>query len=129
MGDSAQNRVLLVDDEPDNTATLKKGLEAHGFSVKVYNDPLRAIAEYKPKQYDFHVLDIRMPGINGFDLARQIWQQSPDAQVCFLSAFEIYEDEARKVFMDLNTRCFVKKPISPSDLAKHLQAHLMAMSR
>ncbi|HLG36952.1 MAG TPA: response regulator, partial [Nitrososphaera sp.] len=72
-------KLLLVDDEPDNTTIMKVGLESHGFVVDVFNDPTRAIAEYKPNCYDFHVLDIRMPGIGGFDLARQIWELDPKA--------------------------------------------------
>jgi DNA-binding response OmpR family regulator len=120
-------KVLLVDDEPDTTLTLKRGLELNGFTVVAYNDPAQAIKEYKPNYYDFHVFDIRMPGMTGFDLARQVWHKDPKAQVCFLSAFEIYEDEARKVFKDLNTRCFVRKPIVPSALASHLQAHSISM--
>ena len=127
MTQASDNRILIVDDEPDATATIKKGLEAHGFPVDAYNDPLKALAEYTPNRYRFHVIDIRMPGMNGFDFARQIWLLSPDAQVCFLSAFEIYEDEARKVFRDLNTTCFIKKPITPTALARHLVAHATAV--
>ena len=119
--------MLCIDDEPDNNTILKQGLELNGFNVTVYNDSLRAAADYKPKQYDCHILDIRMHGMNGFELARQIWMLDPDAQICFLSAFEIFEDEARIVFKNSNTRCFVKKPIAPSELAKHLQRHMVAM--
>ena len=124
---SARKKVLLVDDERDITAVTKKGLEIHGFQVTTYNDPANALADFKPKQNDFHVIDIRMPGMSGFDLARQIWQQDPDALVCFLSSFEIYGEEASKVFKSLNTRCFVKKPITPKDLAEHLNMHLTPM--
>jgi DNA-binding response OmpR family regulator len=116
-------KLLLVDDEPDNTTIMKVGLESHGFVVDVFNDPTRAIVEYKPNCYDFHVLDIRMPGIGGFDLARQIWELDPKAHVCFLSAFEIYEEEANKVFKSHNTNCFIKKPMTPKALALHLQVH------
>lgn len=115
--------MLLVDDESDIVSILKTGLELHGYSVDGYESPTRALAEYRPGHYDFHILDIRMPGINCFDLARQIWAQDPKAQVCFLSAFEIYEDEARKVFKDLNTKCFIKKPVTALQLAEHLQIH------
>ena len=113
-----------MDDEPDNTTVLKMGLTANGFDVDAYNLPAEALAEYRPGHYDFHVLDIRMQGMNGFELARAIWQKDPSAQVCFLTAFEIYENEANKVFKDLNTRCFLKKPITPSALADHLRLHL-----
>jgi DNA-binding response OmpR family regulator len=118
------NRVLLVDDERDITLVTKKGLVMHDFQVTTYNDPAKALEDFKPNQYDLHVFDIRMPGMSGFDLARKIWQVNPKAHVCFLSAFEIFQDEANKVFKDLNTKCFIKKPITASSLADHLKTHM-----
>ena len=115
---------MLVDDELDITSILKKGLERQGFKVTIYNDPIKANEDYKPNYYDHHVLDIRMPAMNGFDLARAIWQKDSKAHICFLTAFEIYQDEAKKVFKDLKSTCFLKKPISASVLATHLQEHL-----
>lgn len=66
-----------------------------------------------------------MPEKTGFDLARDIWQLDEKAQVCFLSAFEIYEDEAKKIFKSLKTHCFVKKPILPSALIAHVEKHFV----
>jgi DNA-binding response OmpR family regulator len=119
---------MLVDDEQDITTIMKKALELHDISVDAYSDPARALSEFKPNYYHFHVLDIRMPGMSGFDLARHIWHQDPNAKVCFLSAFEIYEAEANKVFKDFNTRCFIKKPVTASMLVEHFKAHIKAIS-
>ena len=119
-------RILLVDDEQDISKVLKRGLEGQGFTVDAYDDPVKALAEYKPNYYDCNILDIRMPGMSGFDLARAIWLKQPNAQVCFLSAFEIYQNEADKVFKDFNTRCFVKKPVAVKALAEHVKSHMIA---
>jgi DNA-binding response OmpR family regulator len=121
------NKVLLVDDESDMTTVMKRGLEDNGFSVDVYNDPEKAAEEYKPNSFDIHVFDIRMPRMAGFDLAHKIWGKNPNAQVCFLSSFEIHEDEARKVFKDFRTTCFIKKPMTVSALANHLTLHLQEL--
>jgi DNA-binding response OmpR family regulator len=123
---SNNKKVMLVDDEADITTILKIGLRRFGFDVDVFNDPRIALSQYKPNYYDAIVVDIRMPFITGFDLARKIWAKDPHARVCFCSAFEIYESEAKKVFVDFQTHCFIKKPIMPSELAKHLEAHFMA---
>jgi DNA-binding response OmpR family regulator len=115
-------RILLVDDERDITSILAQGLELHGFKIDSYNDAKTVLDNFRPEQYDQIILDIRMPGMNGFDLARQIWQVDPAAQICFLSAFEIFEDEASKVFRDFNTKCFIKKPITTKNLADHIES-------
>jgi DNA-binding response OmpR family regulator len=65
-------RIAVVDDEPDITNVLKKGLELHGFAVDTFNDPHAALAGFQLKYYDLMIIDIKMPRINGFDLYRQL---------------------------------------------------------
>jgi hypothetical protein len=42
-----------------------------------------------------------------------------------MTAFEIYEDEAKKVFKDFKTRCFLKKPMTTKALIEHIKKHLL----
>jgi len=119
-------KVLLVDDEEDITSVLKSGLKQHSIEVDAFNDPAEAFSQYKPSFYDLIILDIRMPNIDGFKLARQIWANDEKARICFFSAFEINESEARKVFTTFNTYCFIKKPLTPSALAAHIQSHFVS---
>jgi len=124
MSSTNKVNVLLVD-EKDITTIMRLGLEKHGFSVDTYNNPKQALTQFKPGYYDAIVLDVRMPGVSGFELAREIWAKDPYARICFLSAFEIYESEAQKVFRNFKTHCFIKKPTMPNALAQHIQAHLI----
>lgn len=124
-----KHKLLLVDDEPSITQVLKLGLERHGFSVDTYNNPKQALTQFKPGYYDAIVLDVRMPEINGFELARAIWAIDESARICFMTAFEIYEAEAKIVFNSFKTHCFIKKPIMPSALAEHIEAHFMLVKQ
>jgi CheY-like chemotaxis protein len=119
-------RILLVDDEPDITAVLKKGLEQYGFEVHTSNNPAEVAAKYRPGSYDLLLLDVRMPKMNGFELYRKIRDTDTDVKVCFLTAFEIYYDEFRRVFPKLHVRCFARKPITPADLRKIILNELEA---
>jgi two-component system, OmpR family, response regulator ChvI len=112
-----QCRLLIVDDEVDITAALKKGLTQMGFEVTVYNDPLRAAYDFKQGQYDIAILDIKMPQINGFQLYRKLRSIDLKIRVCFLTAYEIYQDEFRKVLPTISVSCFAKKPITIEQLA------------
>jgi two-component system, OmpR family, response regulator ChvI len=67
-----QKKVLFVDDEPDMTTMLKMSLEHAGFSVDVFNDPLLALKNFKPKLYDLVVLDVMMPKMDGLELYNQL---------------------------------------------------------
>ena len=65
-------RVLLVDDEADILHVLKRGLEVNGFDVDAFASSQEAINSFKPDIYDLAILDLRMPGVNGFALYRQM---------------------------------------------------------
>jgi len=123
-------KILLVDDEQDITKVLKMGLEKNGiYLVESFNDPKSALSHFKPNYYDVIILDIRMPGMDGFRLSREIWKRDKNAQICFMTAFEIYEKEARAVFPHLPSYCFLKKPIMIKTLDNHIQAHMLQRTR
>jgi DNA-binding response OmpR family regulator len=128
-------RVMLVDDEWNITFALKRGIEAHQrgslFQVDTFNDPVEALAYFKTKSnnrnyYDLIILDIRMPHMNGFQLARNIWKVQPDAKICFLTAYAIYEAEAIRVFPPYlkDYYCFIQKPIHLDDLINLIKQRL-----
>jgi two-component system response regulator ChvI len=85
---------LVVDDEVDITTVSKLGLEEADLQVDVYNDPLLALSDYKPGIYDLLLLDIKMPGMNGFELYRKIKDieeeekkvKNGKPRVCFITA-------------------------------------------
>lgn len=126
---------MIVDDDKDNTIVIKKSLELQGYQVDIFDNPFEALKQFEDNSnnnnnpYDKIVIDIGMPDMNGFDLARKIWTIDANAQICFLSSFEINENEAKKVFPNLKTRCFMTKPITPNILSKHFQSHLIRPNR
>jgi DNA-binding response OmpR family regulator len=115
-------RIAVVDDEVDITAVLKKGLEHHGFAVNIFNDPQAALASFKPGVYDLMIIDIRMPKLNGFDLYRELRKKDSGVKVCFLTAFEIYYEEFRKMFPTVDVRAFIRKPVSISSLVSQVNS-------
>jgi CheY-like chemotaxis protein len=117
--------ILLVDDEEDIARLFKIALERAGFIVDMYNDPLQSLSNYRAGIYDLLLLDIKMPEMNGFELYKRIRQIDDKSKVCFMTAFEEYYDEFRKIFSDLkNNECFIRKPISMNDLIKTVKSHL-----
>lgn len=118
-------KVLLVDDDKDIVFALKRGLEKHGCDVTAFDSPTEAI-KTDPTKYDIAVLDVRMPEVSGFEVARKLWQQNKNLQVCFLSAFEIHPREAKVALPSLKSHCFLTKPMLASNLARHIASHLTA---
>jgi DNA-binding response OmpR family regulator len=66
------NKILLVDNEPDIALAFKIGLEDNGFTVDAFNDPLEALSNFKADFYDLLLLDIKMPTMNGIEISQQM---------------------------------------------------------
>lgn len=114
-------RVMIVDDEQDITTVFKKGLENNQFIVTTFNDPIEALSKFRPGLYDLLILDIRMPGMNGFQLYRKIRDIDNKIKVCFLTAFDESRGEFRASFPFLEeVKCYLKKPITVRDLVRRL---------
>lgn len=114
-------RIMIVDDESDITSAMQIGLEDNGFEASVFNDPILALESYRPGIYDLLLLDVKMPGMSGFELYRKIRDVDTKAKVCFLTAFEMYSDEFRRVFPSMNVEHFIQKPIAMTDLVQQIK--------
>lgn len=115
-------RMAIIDDEPDITTVLKRGLEHNGFAVDVFNDPQAALGSFKPGHYDLIMTDIRMPKLNGSDLYRELKKKDSSIKVCFLRAFEIDYEEFKKMFPTIDVKAFIRKPVSMSSLVNQVNA-------
>jgi DNA-binding response OmpR family regulator len=123
--DSFGGRILIVDDDPDITLSFSIGLEDGGFEVYTFNDSLDALAYFKPNfYYDLLLVDINMPKMNGFELCTKISEIDLNIKIRFITAGDINIDGLREVYPALSTGCFIKKPVTISDLVKRLKAEL-----
>ena len=123
MTSSKIAKILLVDDEPDITFTLKYILEDYGFIVNCFNDPLLALKSYISNFYDLIILDIKMPKIDGFELYAKIREQDHKVKVCFLTAIATFDEEtkmASRVGKIIGIECFIQKPLKNDDLLRKL---------
>jgi CheY-like chemotaxis protein len=117
--------ILLVDDEPDITLTIKDMLEDNGFKIVSFNDPIRALKSYKTDHYDLVILDIKMPKMDGFELYTKLREQDPKVKICFLTASEMYYEKFRKIRSEfskiIDEECFIQKPIKAKDLIRKIE--------
>ncbi|ERJ57233.1 LytR/AlgR family response regulator transcription factor [Sphingobacterium paucimobilis] len=99
-------RCIILDDEIPSLKFLKILLDQveNVEIVKVFNDPLAVVREYKELEFDFCILDIEMPQLTGFDLA-EILQDYP---IIFATAYKQYASEA----FNINAVDYITKPIS-----------------
>ena len=117
-------KILVIDDEPDLTYTLKNILEDNGFEVDLFNDPIVALDNYQINFYDLVILDIKMPKMDGFQLYIKIREKDPKVKICFLTATALLSEELKKTRLVLGKTIgenyFIQKPIKIEDLIKKL---------
>ena len=116
-----RKRILVVDDESDLTLFYRMSLEYHGFEVETFNDPRKALSNFKTNYYNLIILDIKMPNMDGFELYTEIRKRDKKANVCFLTASELYYKEFRmKEYSALDKSLFIRKPIGNEDMLKEI---------
>ena len=76
-----QKKILFVDDEPVVATLMKNRMESHGFSVEIANDGASGLEKAKAWQPDFILLDVLMPGMDGYETCRQLKAMKETAHI------------------------------------------------
>ena len=103
-------KVLVVDDEPNIVELLTVSLKFQGFEVESANSGQEALTmarEYRP---DAYILDVMMPGMDGFELLGKLRQDGLDGPVLFLTAKDAVEDRIHGLTIGADD--YVTKPFS-----------------
>ncbi|HEX7061850.1 MAG TPA: response regulator transcription factor [Woeseiaceae bacterium] len=114
-------KILLVDDDPDLLSVTGFALQQAGFLVIQAANGVQALEAFAAEQPDLAVLDINMPGMNGFELARRLREQS-DLPVLMLTVRNEEQDVVQA--LELGADDYLAKPFSPKILVARIRALL-----
>src|SRR5689334_22961468 len=107
-------RILIVEDEPEISQALEEDLQLEGYEVEVARDGHSGAARGKDPRFDLILLDVMLPGKDGFDVCREIRKAGVTVPILFLTA---RTHETEKVMgLDLGANDYVTKPFSPREL-------------
>ncbi len=113
--------ILAVDDETHVTMVIKRVLEQEGYSVTTVNDGYAALAEIVKSVPDLVILDINMPGINGYQVLERI-KEKHDIPIIILSAIQEVSSVDKSI--GLGADDYVRKPFRPAELIARVKAKL-----
>ena len=111
--------ILIVDDEPDIREILRYNLEKEGFAITEAVDGNDALDKVS-KDLDLAILDIMMPGKDGYEVCRKIREQGNTLPIVFLTAMDREFDEVRG--LEVGGDDYVRKPFSPKMLIARINA-------
>ena len=107
-------RILLVDDDRQNSEFLRKFLEVEGYEVTYAENGRKGLEAFSAAKPDLVLLDVNMPVMNGFELARKIREQDRDVLIFFLT--DRTEKADRLKGFDLKGNDYIPKPFYPEEL-------------
>ena len=113
-------RVLIVEDEPKLAQLLRRGLGKEGMAVDVVGDGEEAVPRAKATDYDAIILDVMLPGIDGFEVCRQLREGKVWSPILMLTARDSVQD--RVAGLDRGADDYLTKPFSYAELLARLRA-------
>jgi DNA-binding response OmpR family regulator len=120
-------RILIVEDEPALAFSLRVDLEAEGYEVAVVDDGHAAIRAGSDGGHDLVLLDVMLPGVDGFEVLRALRRSGNTSGVILLTA---RAQEAEKVMgLELGADDYITKPFSPRELRARIKAVLRRHER
>jgi two-component system copper resistance phosphate regulon response regulator CusR len=122
MRNMAETRILLVEDEKKIAESLRKGLSEHHYDVDVAYDGSVGRKLFESKKYDLAILDINIPIINGYELARHIRQSNEEMLVIMLTAMNTTEDKIEG--FEAGADDYIVKPFDFQELLVRIRALL-----
>ena len=118
-------RILLVDDEHDVNVTIRIVLEENGFKVDSFTDPCQALENFTAGLYDLVILDVKLPGMNGFSLYTKIKKLDDEVRICFLTAADkAYYENLKKHYSSIKENCVIHKPVDNESLLELIKSVL-----
>jgi two-component system OmpR family response regulator len=115
-------RLLVVDDEPNIRELLSASLRYAGFEVATASDGQEALARARADRPDLLVLDVMMPGVDGFEVVRRLRGEGVHCPVLFLTARDSTEDKVTG--LTLGGDDYVTKPFSLEEVVARIRAVL-----
>ncbi|MFB7114007.1 response regulator [Streptomyces sp. NPDC056190] len=120
-------RLLIVEDEKRLATALARGLAAEGFAVDLAHDGVTGLHMAQEQDYDLIVLDIMLPGLNGYRICAQLRAAGDEAPILMLTAKDGEYDEAEG--LDTGADDYLTKPFSYVVLQARIRALLRRRTR
>ena len=117
-----ERKILLVEDEPKIADTLKQGLIENGFHVELAYDGNIGWKLFQTHSFDLVVLDINLPGLNGYELCKMIRTQDAQVPVIMLTALSSLNDKIEGY--DAGADDYIIKPFEFKELLMKIRALL-----
>ena len=117
-----QRKVLVVEDDPDQLEVIRSTLKAAGFAIGTAANGIDALLKTRSVAPDLIVLDLMLPGLNGFDICESLRQDPATASVPIIMLTGMHGQFGRFAGMEAGASEFLFKPFDPQELVSKVEA-------
>ena len=118
-------RILVIEDDRAVQKALRRLFEAEGFAVEIASSGTAGLELFRTAQPSALVLDLRLPGVSGQDVCREVKQLAPAVPVVVLSAKSDVMDKV--LLLEMGADDYVTKPFSPRELLARVRSAMNLM--
>jgi len=111
-----QRKVLVVEDDPDQLEVIRSTLKAAGFAIGTAANGIDALVKTRSVAPDLIVLDLMLPGLNGFDICESLKQDPATASVPIIMLTGMHGQFGRFAGLEAGASEFLFKPFDPDQL-------------
>lgn len=124
--EKSEVKVLLAEDDKNLGNILKNYLIAKGYETKLYANGKEAWEAYSSEDFNFTIIDVMMPVMDGFTLAEKIRENNQEIPMLFLTAKSLQEDKLKG--FNIGGDDYITKPFSMEELLARMEAILRRVS-
>ena len=119
---SEKKKILVIEDDANMGFLLKEFLTSGGFDIHLCKDGDSGLAAFKKHSFDFCIIDVMLPGIDGFTLTERIKMERPNVPMVFLTARSLKQDKLKG--FNLGADDYITKPFDEEELLCRIHAIL-----
>ena len=123
---SEKNTIMIIDDDKNILRLVKLNLEKEGYDVSTYSDGQEGLDAFKNQQFSLVLLDIMLPGMDGWQICREI-RKTSDVPIIMLTAkSEVFD---KVLGLELGADDYIAKPFDSKELMARVKAVMRRMNK
>lgn len=124
MFNSQTGLILIVDDNSTNLSVLSQALKSAGYKIRAAMDGENALAQVEHKQPDLILLDVQMPGIDGFETCRRLQANPVTKSIPIIFMTALADTESKVKGLSLGAVDYITKPFEEEEVLARVKTHL-----
>ena len=122
-------KILVIEDDPNSVRFIEYTLEQEGYQVSSAKDGLEGLKKARDERPDLIILDIMLPGLDGYDVCHQLRQEPETAALPILMLSARARQDDKDIGLKMGANDYLAKPADPSIIVDRVEALLAERSQ